>query len=314
MSEKPQRQCILLIDDEPMQLMALGRILSPQYDVKMAKSGEVGLELAREHNINLILLDLVMEDMSGFEVLSRLKESDETKHIPVIFISGSASNEDEAKGLTLGAVDYIRKPYTDIVVNLRVKIHLQLIAQMNAIKNFSLTDGLTGINNRRSFDQAVKSTWSYIRREKECFSVLMLDIDKFKQFNDRYGHLNGDICLKIVANTIKESLRRSDSVYRWGGEEFAVILPSTPSDGAMVIAERIRENIATAPIQLGEEPVFVTVSIGAGSIAPAAMDFDEAFVGFCTNLDKALYRAKKNGRNRVEQIDPTRQTHERIPG
>jgi len=305
MSAPLKKQCILLIDNDPAQLMALGRILSPQYEVKMAKSGAAGIELAREQGIDLILLDLIMQDMSGFEALLRLKENDETKDIPAILISDSLSSEDEAKGLALGAVDYIRKPYTEIIVNLRVKIHLQLVTQMKSIKNFSLMDGLTGINNRRSFEQIIKSTWSYTKRTKGCFSVLMLGVDKFKPFNDKYGHLNGDISLKHVAGIIEKSLARgSDSVYRWGSDMFAVLLPATPIDGAMIVAERIRESIASALIHLGGEPVSVTVSIGVGSIAPADINksFEESFVEFFTDIDKALYRAKENGHNRVEKI------------
>ena len=303
MNEENQKQCILVIDDDPMQLMILGHILSPHYDVKMTKSGEAGLKLAAKYNVDLILLDLVMQDMSGFDVLSLLKATEETKHIPVIFITGSVSNEDEAKGLALGAVDYIRKPFTEVVVGLRVKIHLQLITQMRTIENLSLTDGLTGIYNRRSFDQMIKSVWSHAKRADEFFSVLMLDIDKFKQFNDTHGHLNGDICLKTIATTIQKTLeRKSDNVYRWGGEEFAVILPYTPIDGAMIIAERIREKLAATPIQIDNEVVFVTVSIGAASISPSTANSDTAFVDFFTNLDKALYVAKQNGRNRVERM------------
>jgi len=303
--EKPPKKCILLIDDDPIQLMTLGRILSPQYDVKMAKGGEAGLKLAVEYNIDLILLDLVMEGMSGFEVLKRLKESEETKHILVVFVSGSDSPEDEAMGLALGAVDYIRKPYTELIINLRVKIHFQLMDQRSLIKNFSLTDGLTGINSRRNFDQTIKSTWSCVKRTKENLSLLMVSVDDFKQFHDKYGNLNGDICLKLVANTIQASLvRESDSVYRWRGEEFAVILPITPIDGAMIVAERIRENIADTPIHLGGEPVFVTVSIGACSTAPASigMSFDEAIADISANLEKALCLAREKGRNRVEKI------------
>ena len=304
MGEKKRKQCVLLIDDDHTQLMAMERILSPNYDVRIAKNGETGLRLAARHNIDLIVLDLVMEGMSGFEVLTRLKESDETKHILVVIISGSESDEDEARGLTLGAVDYIRKPYTELIVNLRVKMHLQLIAQMNLIRNFSLTDGLTGISNRRNFDRMTRSVWSYCRRAKECLSVLIIDIDKFKQFNDKYGHINGDICLKTVASAIRESLDRgSDSVYRWGGEEFAVILPSTPLHGALLIAERIRCAVAATPVLLGGNPVFVTVSVGVGSIEPGSMDFDGAFTDFFRNIDRALYRAKENGRNRVERYE-----------
>ncbi|MCL2232281.1 MAG: diguanylate cyclase [Treponema sp.] len=304
MNENTSKQCILIIDDDPIQLKALGHILFSLYDVRTAKDGEAGLRQAAKYNVDLILLDLVMQDMSGFEVLARLKASTNTRNIPVIFITGSISNEDEAKCLALGAVDYIRKPFTEVVVSLRVKIHLQLIAQMKAIENLSLTDGLTGISNRRGFDQMIKSSWAHAKRANESLSVLMLDIDKFKQFNDKHGHLNGDTCLKIVAGTIQATLERgSDHVYRWGGEEFAIILPCTPIDGAMLIAERVRENVASAPMQLGSgETVHVTISIGAGSIAPAHMDSDKLLVDFFANLDKALYRAKENGRNRVEMI------------
>jgi len=297
------KHCILIIDDTPMQLVELGRILSSQYEVKMAKSGEEGFKVLKEHNIDLILLDLAMPGMSGFEVLACLKESEETAHIPVIFITGSALAEDEAKALSLGAVDYIHKPFVDIVVNLRVGIHLRLVEQMEFIENISLTDGLTGIGNRRSFDQTIKAEWNHAKRAKEHFSILLLDIDKFKMFNDTYGHLNGDICLKAVANIIGDNLERgNDTVFRWGGEEFAVLLPCTHIRGAMMVAERIRENIAAAPIRLGDKTTSVTISIGVGSIIPPDEGFEEAFAEFNAQVDRALYRAKANGRNRVEQI------------
>jgi len=294
---------ILIIDDTPMQLVELGRILSSRYEVKIAKSGEEGLKVLKEHHIDLILLDLIMPGMSGFEVLARLKESEETANIPVIFITGSALAEDEAKALSLGAVDYIHKPFVDIVVNLRVGIHLRLVEQMKFIENISLTDGLTEIGNRRSFDQAVKSEWNHAKRAKEHFSMLLLDIDKFKLFNDTYGHLNGDICLKTVASVIGDSLERGrDNVFRWGGEEFAVLLPCTQIEGAMMVAERIRKNVAAAPIRHRGETTFVTISLGVGSIVPADAGFEEAFAEFSACVDRALYRAKENGRNRVEQI------------
>jgi len=292
----------LVIDDDHMQLMVIGRILSSNYDVRMAKSGEHGLQLAAEYEIDLILLDLVMQDISGFEVLTRLKQSDTTKHIPVIIITGCASSDDEVKGLALGAADYIRKPFTDLVVSLRVRKHLQFIKQMQTAENLSLTDRLTGIGNRHAFDQALKSTWNFAKRLKEPLGILLLDIDKFKRFNDSYGHANGDKCLKAIAGIIQDSIKReTDSVHRWGGEEFAILLPSTHHYGAMFIAERIRKNIASIPIVFDDKSVSVTTSIGVGSIMPDDnMDFDEAFATFFTGLDKALYRAKENGRNRVE--------------
>jgi len=303
MCETAPKQCVLAIDDTPTQLVALTRILSPLYDVKIAKTGEMGLKLAEEQDVDIILLDLVMGGISGFDVLASLKKSDRTRNIPVIFITGSGSIEDEEKGLALGAVDYIRKPFSDAVVNLRVGIQLRLIKQMKIIENFSLTDGLTGIGNRRSFDNTLKSTWSSLARTNGCFSMMLLDIDHFKQFNDNYGHLNGDVCLKVFAGILQETVGRgSDSVFRWGGEEFVALLPNTALQGALLLAERFREKIARTPIRLGTETASITVSIGAGSISPSNPSFEKAYNEFYTNLDKALYTAKAKGRNRVEAI------------
>jgi len=301
MNNAISKQCILIIDDKPAQIAALGHILVSRYDVKTATDREAGLKLARDCNIDLILLNPVMQEMSGFSLLSQLKSSQATNHIPVI-ITGSNSREEEARGLALGAADYLRKPYTDVEIILRVKIHLQLISQMRLIKNISLTDGLTGMNNRRSFDQAIRSIWSYARRVNDWFSLLIIDIDKFKNFNDKYGYLNGDTCLKVVANTIRQTLRRgSDVVYRWGDEEFSVILPGTNINGALFVAECIRKNTAAVPVQFNRETVFVTVSIGVASVSPSPhTDFDDGYSDFFKKVNKALYCAKENGRNRVE--------------
>ncbi|MCL2616640.1 MAG: diguanylate cyclase [Defluviitaleaceae bacterium] len=304
MDASAARQCVLIINDVPMELRYLRRVLSPLYDVKLALSGEIGLELALDQTVDLILLDVVMSGMSGFDVLSRLKESAHTRNIPVIFITGSDSSDDEVKGLTLGAVDYIRKPFVETVINLRVGIHLQLINQMRIIEQFSLTDGLTGVNNRRSFDQQLSAEWLKATRSQSNLGMLLLDIDKFKQFNDKFGHLNGDTCLKTVAQVMKDSvIRRTDAVFRWGGEEFAILLPNTCTGGTVFVAERIRKNIASTPISCGDETAWITASFGAGSIFPEKSDNSESSIAdFCNRVDQALYRAKANGRNRVEVI------------
>ena len=296
------RQIILIIDDSPSQLMSLGRILSQHYNIKMAKTGEEGLAIAAE-GVNLIILDLFMPILSGFDTLRLLKRSEETKNIPVIFITGSVSHDDEAQGLALGAVDFIRKPFAEIVVKLRVEIHLRLVSQMSFIESLSLTDGLTGISNRRSFDQTIKTAWGIAKRDKGCFSLLMLDIDKFKDFNQKYGHLNGDICLKTVAAAMKSSLQRiSDSVHRWGGEEFIIILPNTDLKGALIVAERIRRNIEATSIILDSTITSVTASMGVGTIFPDEADYETSLMAFATRVNMALFKAKEGGRNRVEVV------------
>ena len=306
MMENTLKQTILIIDDTPVQLLVIGRILSPLYDVIMATTGEEGLQLAKEYNVDLILLDLYMLDMSGFEVLSNLKTTEETMNIPVIFITSSSSNEDEAEGLAMGAVDYLRKPFTEVVVKLRVEIQLRLISQMKVIENVSMTDGLTGINNRRSFNSIAKSVWDLTKQANECFALLLIDIDEFGSFNDEYGYISGDTCLKVVAETIFNTLEEENhSLFRWGNEEFMILMPGVNLKNALLTAKHIRENVAATSIDLAGETVFTTVSTAVGSIAPRNMDFDTDFMDFLTALNRSLYRTKANGRNREEYIPET---------
>ena len=298
-----ERPCILIIDDSLLELRATSRILSTMYNVKIASNGREGIKIAQEEEIALILLDLNMPEMSGFEVLIELKDNEITKEIPVIIITSSESSNDEVRGLALGASDFIRKPL-DAIVSFRVGMCLQLVTQMKMIERFGLIDGLTGINNRRSFDQSIKNAWAQALRGKSHIGLLMIDVDKFKHFNDEYGHINGDLCLQIIADKmVKTIMRGNDSVYRWGGEEFAVILPETPLEGVLEVAERIRRNIEEVPIRMGGVTANVTVSIGAGSIVPSQqIGQGEEFDNFSKTIDDALYLAKKNGRNRVESL------------
>ena len=296
-----KKPCVLVIDDSCLELRATSNILSAMYDVKIASGGREGIKIAQETEVDLILLDLNMPEMSGFEVLCELKDAEKTAEIPVIIITSSESISDEVRGLALGASDFIRKPI-DAVVSFRVGMCLQLISQMKLIEKFGLIDGLTGINNRRSFDQTIKSEWNNALRNKKCLGLMMIDIDKFKRFNDEYGHINGDMCLQNISKVMVDTLLRgNDGVFRWGGEEFAVILPATPVEGVLEVAERIRKNIENTQITVGEITTNVTVSIGIGSIVPtspfeASTEYDD----FCKQIDRALYMAKDNGRNRVE--------------
>ncbi|MCL2580167.1 MAG: diguanylate cyclase [Oscillospiraceae bacterium] len=292
------KQGILIIDDSPLMAAALSQILSPSYDVKIAYDGEAGIEIARSGGVDLILLDVVLPGRSGFEILAALKQSERTWRIPVIFITGNNSSEDEATGLSLGAVDYIRKPFNDAIVTLRVRLHMQLISQMRVIERFGLMDGLTGLDNRRSFDASFKTEWERAVNENGVISMLLLDIDYFKRFNDQYGHMNGDTCLKRVADTLRKCMEpQSDSVFRWGGEEFVVILPGISHQAAMEKAEYIRRSIENTPIRFEDKAAQVTASIGLSTVSPTSLDDAKVFFD---QLDDALYRAKENGRNRIE--------------
>jgi len=290
---------ILVIDDDPLMLHALTNILSPNYNIIVASSGETGLEYSRKHDIDIILLDVVMKTMSGYEVLRELKNNELTAKIPVIFITGISAEGSEAKALSSGAVDFIRKPIVPEVVKLRVGLHLQLISQIKKIERFSLTDGLTGVNNRRCFDQQVEVEWNRAARNNHWLSMMMLDIDHFKLFNDSYGHLNGDTALKTLAKVLTNVMRSTDHVFRWGGEEFAIILPDTPLDGAYVVADKTLKAVATTPIICSEDTVYITVSIGVYSVIPTAGSYPKATTEFFETLDKALYRAKNSGKNKV---------------
>lgn len=296
-----EKKIILIIDDDPLMLGALSSILTPAYHVKAARDGATGLILAHKYNVDLILLDVVMKNMSGYEVLAELKGSDKTKDIPVIFITGREGTGEEVKALSSGAVDFIRKPIVPEVVTLRVGIHMQLITQMHIIERFSLTDSLTGLNNRRCYDQQFETEWNRAARNNAPFSLIMIDIDNFKMFNDTYGHLNGDHALRTVANVLIGTVKRgTDYVFRWGGEEFAVILPDTPRDGAANVAEKIRANAAATPIVMGKEAVNITISLGAGTLVPEPSSYPWFAAKFCESVDQALYKAKRGGKNRVE--------------
>ncbi|MCL2216198.1 MAG: diguanylate cyclase [Defluviitaleaceae bacterium] len=295
-----QRNCILIIDGDPLALGALSTILSSQYLVKATSNGDAGLLMAEEYGIDLIILDLPIKGTPDHKLLTTLKTNDKTKDIPVVIVTGSEACSDEIAALRNGAVDYIRKPFVAEVVTLRVGIHLKLLTQMRMIERFSLTDGLTGTNNRRCFDQQLKIEWTRAARTGSWISLLMIDIDHFKQFNDEYGHLSGDAALKTVAGVLTNTVQRgSDYVFRWGGEEFAVILPETSVIGAKVVAEKIRANIEAAPVTCSGEFAHITASIGASTIIPDPSGHSSAMEEFCEEVDRALYKAKGLGRNKI---------------
>jgi diguanylate cyclase (GGDEF)-like protein len=298
---------ILIVDDSALNIESLKRILvtdggatQTTYAVITASSGREALDKAATERPDLILLDIVMPGIDGFEVLKRLKDNDLTRHMPVIIISGLYSEENEEKGFFYGAVDYIRKPFNKSIAQARIKTHLRIIDQMRIIERLSLVDPLTGIPNRRSFDNRMVMEFRRAFRDKTTLSLLMIDADRFKVFNDMYGHLQGDVALKSIALTINSAIRRpGDFLARWGGEEFVVLLPNTPFQGAFRVAEQIRESIEKAEVPgIGDyPPLKITVSIGVATATPSSDNVSiEDLIG---QADKALYTAKATGRNRV---------------
>jgi diguanylate cyclase (GGDEF)-like protein len=294
---------ILIVDDSSLNLAALSQILSPIYKLYIEKDGLSCIESAVKNTPDLILLDIVMPGMNGFDVITELKKNTITSEIPVIFITGLDSAQDEEKGFVLGAADYISKPFTPAVVKLRVKSQIQIINQIRHINNISITDELTGIGNRRFFYAQLEQEWQRALRNHDYIAFLMMDIDKFKPYNDTYGHLQGDRALSGIAQIIKNSLFRAiDTCARWGGEEFAVILPDTQLNGAKEVAERIRTNVKNLILPLDDQtPTRVTVSIGVNCTAPTPEAC--SLKDFVSDTDKALYHAKLTGRNRACTVE-----------
>jgi diguanylate cyclase (GGDEF)-like protein len=290
---------ILVVDDEKSNLMVLNRILSPFYSIFTAKSGQEASVRIAENPPDLILLDIIMPDINGFDLLKRLKESPLTRNIPVIIITGLSNEADEERGFLLGAVDYITKPFKNAIVLARVNTHIRIVHQMRTIEKLGLIDGLTNIPNRRSFDDRIEMEWRRAIRQKTPLSFLMMDVDNFKDYNDTYGHPQGDILLQTISRIFDAAaMRPADLAARLGGEEFGVLLPDTDLASATAIAEKIRSSVEAVRLSASEGQTItgITISIGVVSLIPAE---DSAISSFIAQADRNLYAAKKLGRNRV---------------
>jgi diguanylate cyclase (GGDEF)-like protein len=300
MDELSNQQTILIVDDAKSSITVLAELLKSDFKVRAATSGEKALEIAFSDNPpDLILLDVVMPDMNGYEVCKLLKESSQTKSIPVIFITGKVSEEDEIYGFSIGAVDYITKPFKPVIVRARVNTHAELKRHRDYLEEISYIDGLTGIPNRRKFNEYLSYACKFAANVTSPGSMIMIDIDYFKHYNDTYGHHQGDTCLITVAQALSESMvNKTDFVARYGGEEFACILPNTTKENALLLAEQMRRNIEglKIPHELSTVSPFVTVSVGVATFCPAD---NHSCVDLIRAADEALYRAKDSGRNVV---------------
>lgn len=304
MSESTPQSTILIVDDSPVNIKALGEPLKALYKIRIATNGEKALEIAKASNPpDLILLDIVMPTQNGYEVCKKLKADSTTKNIPVIFITALDEEKDETKGLELGAVDYITKPFSLPIVIARLKTHLELKHHRDILENLSSIDGLTGLPNRRRQDEMLQLEWKRAVRESIPISLVMVDIDHFKLYNDNLGHLAGDDCLKQVAKTLTASTHRpTDFASRFGGEEFLLILPDTDLEGALYIAETFRKNLEDAKVPHNFSPIsdLVTCSMGVATIIPTTQDNPQSLI---QAADQTLYQSKDQGRNCIRTID-----------
>ena len=289
---------IMIIDDSPVQAAHLKNILDSDYQITTVQEPQMGLNYAREQDFSLILLDVVMPGMDGFVLLKKLQEEVATRHIPVILITALSDIENEQRGLTLGAVDYIYKPFHPMIVKARVNTHIKLYQYRKQVEYQSMTDQLTGIANRRRYERVSEQKWQEAIRLRVPFSICMMDIDHFKKYNDTFGHPAGDTVITAVSATAGRYLRRNtDFLARYGGEEFVVFMMGDSSRQAFEQMCRVRRAVEELHIpHSGSVSEWVTISAGGTTVLPKRGD---SFDTFLKIADTMLYDAKRFGRNRV---------------
>lgn len=291
---------VLVIDDSPdVHRLLKARLRQEEIEIVSAESGEKGLEALKAQRPDLILLDLDMPTMDGFEVLRAIKDNPDTVHIPVIVLSGLDNSEDKVAAFDLGAHDYIIKPFefTELRVRIRAALRLNFLLKMLAQR--AQIDGLTGLWNRAYFDRRVQDEVARVQRHGGALSIAFFDADHFKSINDTFGHPAGDAVLQGLGQIIQRDSRQSDIACRYGGEEFVLIMPETGPAEAMAFCDRMRENIQGVVWPRHPERR-VTVSIG---VAGASTPVGTSAATWVEAADKCLYTAKKSGRNRVVLAD-----------
>lgn len=300
---KPELFTILIVDDVRLNRQLVESILTRYgYITKVADTGKNAIEIVKTSKIDLVILDLLMPEINGLEVCEIIKTKLKIADLPIIFLTASNEKEHLLQAFKLGAVDYIYKPFNALELLARVKNHLelkhtrdQLKQALIEIEKIAATDALTGVANRRQIISLAEREFTRVRRHQDDFSVFIMDIDHFKSINDTYGHDVGDIAIINVAKTTKNCVRNEDIFGRFGGEEFVAFLPSTNLEGALVLAERIRESISKDKLTIDGNNIIITVSIGVAIYRKTDANID----AMLKRADQALFKAKNLGRNRV---------------
>lgn len=296
---KRKKPLVLFVSDSTESIGSLGATLFPDFRFNTVKNAQEALKtISNPPYPDIILLDTNIQGMDSFALCRQLKEDESSKDIPVIFIAEKGHISEETKAFEVGAVDCISKPVNPVISKARIETHLKLKRQRDLLATLAERDGLTGIANRRRFDEVLSKEYKNALREHKPIALIMIDIDDFKSFNDHYGHVAGDEALKQVAHIIDKTLNRPmDQVARYGGEEFACLLPDTDIEGIKLIAESILEAIRALqiPHNFSRATNILTISLGGASIIPEHGHDPKIIVGIA---DKMLYKAKDSGRNR----------------
>ncbi|SIT01240.1 diguanylate cyclase domain-containing protein [Insolitispirillum peregrinum] len=292
---------ILVVDDVPSNIHMLSNILRDDHEIIFATNGPDAVRMAKEKKPDLILLDIMLPEMDGYQICCILRELPDTRDIPIIFVSALGEEKDEARGLEMGAIDYFVKPLSPPIVRARVRNHIEFKRQRDLLRDMSQVDGLTGLPNKRRADDALASEWRRCQRSGSPISIFMVSLDQFKEYNLSHGHLKGDDCLRKVARTIAGYLcRPGDMAARYDGKVFIAILPDTELEGAIQLAEQARSAVEALSIPYplpDNDEHSVTISCGVSTCVPS---LDMMPFQLISRAKEQLEMAKNNGRNCVE--------------
>jgi diguanylate cyclase (GGDEF)-like protein len=294
---KRTKPLVMVVEDDEDARAVLAELLEPHYQVEAVGDGETALQRAAQVKPDLVLLDLFLPGMDGFSALSGMRRNPRTADTPVIFLSAQGDAETKSQGLSLGAADYLAKPFSEQELMARVDRTLKLAAQKEHYRALAQTDGLTGLPNFRSFHARLEEEVARAHRYGHPLACAMVDLDGLKQINDKLGHAAGNRAILALADAVREELRDTDFAARYGGDEFVVLLPQTNEQQAMLFAERLRRRLLEVSEDAG---LPVRGSIGVAAVSADELDTPEAAEDLLRRADEALYAAKRSGRDRVE--------------